>query len=164
MWWSGRWGTALVLLTGNQPQDTREKQAKKQHSRPQSKWKHRIDIHHYREGTELFTKCINREAWEAPDVLVNCTVQICAAHTPQLFLKSSTGDQAASVMGNLGSGPDRLSMYCPLGVVIQLGPIDANCTSSKSPSQSPGGLPSAQKGGSNSKGCSLLPSSWLEEL
>lgn len=83
MWWSGCWGTALVLLTGNQPQDTREKQAKKEHSHPQSKWKHRTDIHHYRSGrARSYSPMHNWEAGEAPDVLVNYTVQICAAHTP----------------------------------------------------------------------------------
>lgn len=67
-------------------------------------------------------------------------------------------------MGNLGSGPDRLSMYCPLGVVIQLGPISADCTSSKNPSQSQRCFPSTEKEGPNSKGCSLLPSSWVESF
>jgi hypothetical protein len=95
MWWSGVLGTALVLLTGNQPQDTREKQAKKQHSHPQSKWKHRIDIHHYRagKGTELLTKCINWEAGEAPDVQLY-SANVCCPHASTISW-SSTGDQAA---------------------------------------------------------------------
>lgn len=68
--------------------------------------------------------------------------------------------------GTLGSGPDQLGVCCPLGAVIQLGPIHVDGISSKDPSQSQGCLPPChlRRAREPSKGCSLLPSVWLKEL
>lgn len=65
------------------------------------------------EGEELLTKCIHQEAGGAPDVLVNCTVQICAAHTLQPLLGAALETKLHQSDGYLGSGPDQLGTYCP---------------------------------------------------
>lgn len=75
-------------------------------------------------GHELL-KRMNQEVGDASEGLISCTVQICAAHTPQTFLEIR--------LLQSGFGPDQVSMCCSFGVVIQLGPTNAACPTSTNP-------------------------------
>lgn len=77
-----------------------------------------------REGMS-YSKRMNQEAGDASEDLVSCSVQICAAHTPQTFLEIR-GLQS-------GFGPDQVCVCCSFGVVIQLGPTNAACPTSTNP-------------------------------
>lgn len=119
-----------------------------------SPWTLTMDTHRCREeqgGCELL-KRKNQEAGDASDGPVNCTVQICAAHTPQTFLETRLlqGDEP-------GFGPDQVCMCCSFGVVLQLGPTNAACPTSANP------LPICEIPKVNIEDCSLLPSYWLQE-
>lgn len=70
----------------------------------------------------------NQEAGDASDGIVSCTVQICAAHTPQTFLETRLLQN-----DDLGFGPDQVCMCCSFGVVIQVGPTNAACPTSTNP-------------------------------
>lgn len=78
-------------------------------------------------GRELLERK-NREAGDASDGLVSCTVQICAAHTPQTFLETRLLQS-----DDLGFCLDQVCMCCSFGVVIQVGPTNAACLTSTNP-------------------------------
>lgn len=101
---------------------------RKRQSRPQQKWKRRMDAHLTEQGGRELLKCKNREAGDASDGLVSCTVQICAAHTPQTFLETRLLQS-----DDLGFSPDQVCMCCSFGVVIQVGPTNAACLTSTNP-------------------------------
>lgn len=100
-------------------------------------------------GHELL-KRMNQEAGDASEGLVSCTVQICAAHTPQTFLEIR--------LFQSGFGPDQACMCCSFGVCDPAGPYQCSLTNLIEPTSYVCEVPKV-----NIEDCSFLPSYWLQE-